>query len=202
MNKKTIIKAAVIIIFLLIVTIGFAFWFSSKKDERIKLTVDSITTEQAKNCLDAYGNSKSNIAKKQNCMVHRGGSMRPLLKDGQYTLFDTSINNYQRKDIVIFAFPDNENIYFFKRIIGLPGEKISISGGVVYINGSVLNENEYLGKEIQTDGKLEISLGEYQYFVMGDNRKMSRDSRHWGPLEKDNILGKFIKIVKVVEVKK
>jgi len=96
-----------------------------------------------------------------------------------------------RGDVVVFRFPQDPSRNFVKRIIGLPGEQISIIHGATYIDGQLLDET-YL-KVKPRDENLEFEpLGEDEYFVMGDNRPYSNDSRHWGenfavPL--DNIIG-------------
>ena len=101
-------------------------------------------------------------------------------------------NDPQRGDIVIFLFPDNEKEYFIKRVIGLPGETVSIRAGKVYINDSEepLDESAYLTVTPLGDfGPFEVPEG--AYFMMGDNRNNSMDSRYWNRpyVYKDKILG-------------
>jgi signal peptidase I len=103
----------------------------------------------------------------------------------------------QRYDIVVF--PENEDSMYVKRIIGLPGETVSISEGYIYINGQMLGDDIY-GKETITQdnyGRLyesSVTLGSDEYFVMGDNRNNSTDSRSYdvGNITKDQIIGKVI----------
>ena len=100
----------------------------------------------------------------------------------------------ERGDIVIFKYPDNESINYIKRIIGLPGETVTIKKGTVYINGSPLKE-DYLKEEwlIANDG-MEFQVPEGYYFMMGDNRNNSKDSRYWNNtyVARDKILAKAI----------
>ena len=85
----------------------------------------------------------------------------------------------ERGDVVIFKFPDNRDIYYVKRVIGLPGETVEISGGRIYINGSPEPLDEpYLHEEMQwKDDRFEVPEG--CYLMMGDNRNYSRDARAW-----------------------
>lgn len=123
-------------------------------------------------------------------------SMEPTIMTGDRLIGNrlAYINNDpQRGDIVIFLFPDNEKEYFIKRVIGLPGETVSIRAGKVYINDSEepLDESAYLTVTPLGDfGPFEVPEG--AYFMMGDNRNNSMDSRYWNRpyVYKDKILGK------------
>lgn len=129
-----------------------------------------------------------------------GVSMNPQLKDGdililnkiKYRFFDV-----ERGDIVAVQFKDTN--YIVKRIIGLPGDTISIKNNQIYINGN-LYEEDYLSKDVITEDFELTELGydkipENMYFVLGDNRQDSTDSRELGLVNKDNILGEtFIRI--------
>lgn len=100
----------------------------------------------------------------------------------------------QRGDIVIFRFPDDENQFYIKRIIGLPGEQVTIQGGEVYINDSpVPIDSSYVKGELQGNyGPYEVPEG--SYFVLGDNRMQSWDSRFWDNtyVAEEKILGKAL----------
>lgn len=99
----------------------------------------------------------------------------------------------ERGDIIIFPFPDNEKEIYVKRIIGLPGETVEIRGGVVYINGSPLDESSYLTVETLGDwGPYYVPLD--SYFVLGDNRNNSKDSRYWDNkfVSRDKIMAKAL----------
>lgn len=125
-----------------------------------------------------------------------GSSMYPTLEEGDHLIVDKityQFSNPQRFDIVVFPFQYQEDTYYIKRIIGLPGETVQIAGGAIYINGEVLKEN--YGQEAIEKGGLAsdpITLGEDEYFVLGDNRNNSSDSREpsVGNIEKGSILGK------------
>ncbi|MBO6138197.1 MAG: signal peptidase I [Lachnospiraceae bacterium] len=97
-----------------------------------------------------------------------------------------------RGDIIIFKYPDNEEILFIKRVIGLPGEIVDIHDGNVYINGEILNE-PYL--TVKTEGKFgPYEVPEGHFFMLGDNRNNSADSRYWeNPyLSREGIVGKAL----------
>lgn len=126
-----------------------------------------------------------------------GSSMEPMLSDGDNLIVDKISYRFedpQRFDIIVFPFRYAENTYYIKRIIGLPGETIYIDEeGVIYIDGEVLKES--YGKEVITDpGRAyePITLGEDEYFVMGDNRNNSSDSRDpvVGNIHRDEFIGK------------
>ena len=126
-----------------------------------------------------------------------GGSMEPMLSDGDNLIIDKISYRFQdpqRFDIVVFPFQYANRPYYIKRIIGLPGETIYIDDdGNIYINNEILNES--YGKEVITDpGRAyePITLGEDEYFVMGDNRNNSSDSRDpvVGNVHRDDLIGK------------
>lgn len=121
----------------------------------------------------------------------QGAGMEPTVVDGQYMLFNEYDKTYQREDIIVFRYPKNEKQFFLKRIIGLPGEKIEIRDSAVYVNEKILDESQYLSSNVKTIGNLNIYLASDEYFVMGDNRDFSSDSRSWGPVRKNLIIGKY-----------
>jgi len=129
-----------------------------------------------------------------------GESMYPNLKDKELVLWER--NTYKedgmapgRGDIVIVRYPgDPKNKKYVKRLIGLPGEKVSIRGGSVYINNQLLKE-KYLSYDLETDPGGEWKLGSNEYFILGDNRPNSNDSRYFGPVEKRFLLGRALSIV-------
>ena len=126
-----------------------------------------------------------------------GQSMEPNFEDGDYLIIDELSYRFsepQRGDVIIFRYPYDPSQRYIKRIIGLPGEKIEISNGSVVIysqDGSlVLDESEYLPRGLATPGEMEVLLDENDYFVLGDNRPVSSDSRTWGLLNRKDIIGK------------
>ena len=127
-----------------------------------------------------------------------GNSMVPTLHNGDYILTEKLTYRFrepEREDIIIFKNPQNESQDFVKRILGIPGDRIKITDSSVYINSLRIKEG-YLPNGLQTkDGdyltqNTEVKIGEDQYFVMGDNRSHSLDSRDWGPVSFDKIIGK------------
>jgi signal peptidase I len=127
-----------------------------------------------------------------------GASMEPNFHNGEYLLTDKvsyRFNDPQRGDVIVFKAPPDYQDEYIKRIIGLPGDKVRLEGGSVYINGQLLNE-PYLPKDIVTQPGNFITQGrEYQvpansYLVLGDNREHSYDSRNIGFIEYKYITGK------------
>lgn len=130
-----------------------------------------------------------------------GQSMYPMLENGDQLLVDKIsyvFTKPQRFDIVVFRYLYKENTYYIKRVIGLPGETVQITDGTIYINGEVLEEN--YGYEPIREAKRAsepILLGEDEYFVLGDNRNDSSDSRDVAVanVSRDQIIGKaFVRI--------
>ena len=125
-----------------------------------------------------------------------GVSMEPALYNGQEVLvnrFIYKITSPKRGDVIAFLPNGNQNShYYLKRIVGLPGESIQIIDGYVYINGGRLPEDEYDKMADYGIAENEIQLGSDEYFVLGDNRNMSEDSRsgNIGAVKKDTIAGK------------
>ncbi|OGN01952.1 MAG: signal peptidase I [Candidatus Yanofskybacteria bacterium RIFCSPHIGHO2_02_FULL_41_29] len=128
----------------------------------------------------------------------KGASMEDNLHDGDYLLIDEisyRFNDPKRGDIIVFRYPENPSQFFIKRIIGLPGETVEIKNDEVTIynddfkQGLKLEEN-YLSLNQQTIGNLRSELDGDEYFVLGDNRLQSSDSRRWGELNKSFITGK------------
>ena len=125
--------------------------------------------------------------------IVKGQSMEPNFEDSNYLIVDELSYRFrdpQRGEVVVFRYPRNVSQRFIKRIIGLPGEKIEIEAGVVMVNGKILDESKYLLLGVQTSGDIQISLDENEYFVLGDNRISSFDSRQWGTLPRKNIIGR------------
>jgi signal peptidase I len=132
----------------------------------------------------------------------QGPSMEPNFFSKEYLIIEKItyyLHQPQRGDVIVFKSPLNPKDYLIKRIIGLPNEKIILANGEIYIInkenplGFKLKE-EYLYKGSYTPGNTTIQLGPDEYFVLGDNRQISLDSRSFGPIKKEAIVGKvFIK---------
>ncbi len=125
-----------------------------------------------------------------------GASMEPNFSSGDYLLIDEITYRFRepgRGEVIVFHYPGNESTYYIKRIIGLPGERLIFKDGKVAIfnkehpGGFILDEN-YLPRGLGTSGK-EVSLKNNEYFVLGDNRFYSFDSRSWGSLNKAELVG-------------
>jgi len=127
----------------------------------------------------------------------KGQSMEPNFENGDYLIIDElsyRFSDPKRGDVIVFKYPYNPSQRYIKRIIGLPGEKIEIKNGLVVVfsedSSQVLDEKAYLPQGLSTPGIANVLLGQNEYFVLGDNRPVSSDSRAWGPLSRQNIIGK------------
>ncbi len=126
----------------------------------------------------------------------QGISMEPSFFDGDYLIVDEisyRFGNPQRGEVIVFKYPQSPAQRYIKRIIGIPGETIIIKNGQISIINKnekwILDETNYLS-DIYTAGEIKVSLSENEYFVLGDNRAFSSDSRRWGPLSREFIIGK------------
>ena len=147
----------------------------------------------------------------------QGASMEPNFENGQYLIVNElgfkkttiglgdirffSVGAFReilRQKVVVFRFPKDPNKFFIKRVIGLPGDKIEIKDGSYKIfnienpDGFSLDESAYLPKGMKTSGELVVTLKNNEYFVMGDNRPFSSDSRVWGVVPDDDIIGEVL----------
>jgi signal peptidase I len=129
----------------------------------------------------------------------KGNSMYDNLHDGEYLLTDKvsfRFNDPQRDEVIVFKAPQNEDFDYIKRVIGLPGDRVMISNNKVYLNDSLLDESAYLDPNIITRSGnflregVATTVPSNSYFVMGDNRSNSSDSRDWGFVPNDNIVGR------------
>ncbi len=125
----------------------------------------------------------------------KGESMEPNFGTGDYLIIDQlsyRIREPQRGEVVVFKYPHLPSQRYIKRIVGLPGETVEIKDGKLTISGAQLDESTYLSNLAYTDQRefKIITLSENEYFVLGDNRIASSDSRVWGPLPRENIIGR------------
>lgn len=133
----------------------------------------------------------------------KGSSMLPSFVDGEYLLTNKlsyQFGNPEHGDVVIFKAPASEpcsaeECEYIKRVIGVPGDKVMVKGGRVYLNGVMLTE-PYLSEDMVTDAGAfavegeEETVPEGYYLCLGDNRTHSRDGREFGPIKRDSIIGK------------
>jgi signal peptidase I len=122
-----------------------------------------------------------------------GSSMEPTFHNGDYVIVSRLTYQWgeiQRGDVVVFPYPLSPEEDYIKRVIGLPGDRVAIYGGNVYVNGQRIEE-PYISSAPAND-VAETIVPEGYVYVLGDNRNASSDSRSWGPLEIEAILGKAV----------
>ena len=144
-----------------------------------------------------------------------GSSMVPTLDGGQYLVVDQAsffkfdkerlsravpfwkasesepqfaFDPPMRGEVIVFNYPLDPRKDFVKRVVGLPGETVEVRGGIVLVDGEALPE-PYLQRKDSSDAP-PLTLGEKEYYVIGDNRRNSNDSRSWGAVPEDNIVGR------------
>ncbi|MBI1961043.1 MAG: signal peptidase I [Candidatus Liptonbacteria bacterium] len=126
-----------------------------------------------------------------------GASMEPNFSNGDYLLIDELTYRFrqpERGEVVVFRYPKDPDVFYIKRVLGLPGERVTVKdGGMTIENGEYprgMNIDEaYLPAGLETRGDVDVDLGPGEYFVLGDNRQYSYDSRSWGAVAKDKIVG-------------
>ena len=133
-------------------------------------------------------------------VVVDGSSMLPTLHEGErlivnkmiyYKIESVSWGHIQRGDVVVFWYPKEPDKSYVKRVIGLPGETVEIRNGTVYVNGEMMQENYLDGSYNQSGANYQAKkVDEHYYYVMGDNRDNSSDSRYWGLVPEKYIYGK------------
>lgn len=120
-----------------------------------------------------------------------GSSMYDTFIDGDYILVDELTYQFkgpERGDIVVFRYPLNPKLFYVKRIIGLPGDQITVKEGSYFINEQGIDE-PYLRDDVFTTGRVDVIIDDEQLFVSGDNRPNSYDSRSFGPISFDDLIG-------------
>jgi len=127
----------------------------------------------------------------------QGASMEPNFYTKQYLIVDEISYHFrdpERGEVVVFHNPRNESEFYIKRVVGLPGEEVDVDNGKVKITNSehpqgFSFDESYLPPGTETRGNATFRLGKDEYFVMGDNRLQSFDSRSWGPVKRSEIVG-------------
>lgn len=130
--------------------------------------------------------------------IVRGDSMLPNFENGDYLLIDEISLRFRepkRGAVIVFRPPNQPETRYIKRIVGLPGETIQINGEKIIIfdedgHSRILDESDYLSDSTSTPGNVKIHLEENEYLVLGDNREFSSDSRTFGALSRENIIGR------------
>jgi signal peptidase I len=136
-----------------------------------------------------------------------GSSMEPTFHDKQYLIVDEisyRFDNPERGDVIVFRYPADESRYLIKRIIGLPGETVAIEGNQITVTTREGERVELDEPYVVNEGNgnsLTLVLNDDQYFVLGDNRPASSDSRIWGPLEEHEIVGRaFLRLLPLSDI--
>ena len=141
----------------------------------------------------------------------KGASMEQNFHDGDYLLIDEISYRFhepRRGDVIVFRYPENPSQFYIKRIIGLPGETVEVKNNKVKIYNTEFKtgfvpKEYYLSDGQETFGNTSLQLKDDEYFVMGDNRLQSSDSRRWGAVPKSNITGKaFVRLWPVTKITK
>ncbi len=135
-----------------------------------------------------------------------GQSMQPTFENGEYLIIDQvtyKIEEPMRGDVVVFRYPNDLSKFYIKRIVGLPNEIITLSDGKLFVTDQdgleTSIEEPYIA--IQSHENFRQTLNEGQFFVMGDNRPASHDSRFWGPLNEKLIIGRpLIRLFPVTKI--
>ncbi len=140
--------------------------------------------------------------------VVSGSSMYPTFHNGDYLIVDElsyRLDKIERNDVIIFRYPGDTSKYFIKRVIGLPNEIVEVKNNVVSITNKKTNQTTTLDENYLTnrsggiDAKYDLNNDEY--FVMGDNRGASSDSRYWGPVKKELIIGQaFLRLLPINDI--
>lgn len=130
--------------------------------------------------------------------IVKGDSMVPNFESGEYLIIDELTYRFRdidRGEVIVFRYPKDPKQFFIKRIIGLPGESVTVRDNKVTIKktsgdqGTILEETYLLGSTLRNTS---VTLGDDEYFVMGDNREASSDSRSWGALPESFIVGRAL----------
>jgi signal peptidase I len=118
-----------------------------------------------------------------------GSSMEPTLQSGEFVVVNRlayKIGEPEITDVVVFHFPNDPGLEYIKRVVGLPGDSVRVTNGIVYVNGEPLNE-PYIAAKPRYNGSWNVP--EDHLFVLGDNRNNSSDSHNWGSVPMTNVIG-------------
>ncbi len=130
----------------------------------------------------------------------KGASMEPNFYENEYLIVDElsyRLREPERGEVVVFRFPKTEKRFLIKRVIGLPGERVVIENNRIkifnkdYPQGFSLDEGSYLSQTVPT-GSIEATVGAEEYFVLGDNRIVSYDSERFGPIDRNQLVGRAV----------
>ena len=129
----------------------------------------------------------------------KGASMEPTYNDHEYLIINEiayRLREPERGEVVVFRYPNDPSQFFIKRVVGLPGETVVVGKGRVKIlsaarsEGYYLDESDYLASGTYVAGDRRVTLGQNEFYVLGDNRGSSLDSRVFGPVPRKNIVGR------------
>ena len=125
----------------------------------------------------------------------QGTSMQPLLSDGERIIVNKFVYRFkpiERGDVVVFWYPRDPSVSFIKRVVGLPGDKLELRRGVLYLNGRRAEEDYLLPAFRDEDSPPPLEVKKGYYYVLGDHRSSSNDSRNWGEVPEKYIYGKAL----------
>lgn len=140
--------------------------------------------------------------------IVQGASMEPTYQNGDYLIIDQltyRFNDPKRGDVITFRYPNDPSTFFIKRIVGLPGETVMVDGTRISVTtpgvGTVELVEPYANNDGVLFGRQTLTLDEGEYFVLGDNRPRSSDSRVWGALPEENILGRaYVRLLPLTNI--
>lgn len=172
-QKGSVIIWVVVVVVLLIAAVAFYSFYSYKSESQQPIEYQ----QQAEN-------STTNVA---TTTIMQGVAMQPTYKQGVILAFSRDISEIQRGQVIVFKNASNLNADFIKRVVGLPGETVSITGGTIYINNQPTNITQI--PIVKGPDVASVKLSSDEYYVLGDNTIQSADSRALGPIKRADITG-------------